>query len=212
MDFQYPTSVPLRTQAYTILKEAIISGTLAENKVIKERQVLEQFRISRTPFREALQSLETEGWVYTIPYKGAYVSPITDKDITDMYELRIILETAIARKIQSVHATSLNELGALVTLMELEIATNNDYRFMMLDRDFHLALYKLSGNSKLMTVGEQIGDSVRRIGGRILHLPSRKEEVIVEHRSIIDGLAGGDAVDAIVRHLEAGKRALTPVR
>ncbi|MHB1684666.1 MAG: GntR family transcriptional regulator [Bacilli bacterium] len=212
MDFQYPTSIPLRTQAYTILKEAIISGTLAENKVIKERHVLEQFHISRTPFREALQSLETEGWVYTIPYKGAYVSPITDKDITDMYELRIILETAIARKIQSVQTTTLNELSELVTRMEMEIATNNDYRFMMLDRDFHLALYRLSGNSKLIAVGEQIGDSMRRIGGRILHKPSRKEEVIVEHRAIISGLVRGDAENAIVQHLKAGKRALTPVR
>jgi DNA-binding GntR family transcriptional regulator len=79
---------PLKVQAYTILKEAIIRGILRDNELITERVAQERFHISRTPFREAVQALEAEGWVYSSPYKGAFISPITIKDIHDIFELR----------------------------------------------------------------------------------------------------------------------------
>src|SRR4051794_11870792 len=93
IDFSVPA--PLKMQAFTILKNAIINGIFKDNDAITERIVLEKFKISRTPFREAIQVLESEGWVYTIPYKGIFVNPITLKDIKELFELRLLIEPSI---------------------------------------------------------------------------------------------------------------------
>ncbi|GIM45616.1 GntR family transcriptional regulator [Collibacillus ludicampi] len=203
MDLKLPSPVPLRIQAYNILKEAIISGVLKENEMITERRAQEQFHISRTPFREAIQTLEAEGWMYTIPYKGTYVSPITAKEIEDIFELRLILETSVVRKVQSeIDNQSLNRLEALVTLMETEMAKKNIYQFIILDRDFHRVLYELANNDRLLTISEQISDMMRRIGVKALHSLPRWQDVIKEHRKIIEGLREGRAEEAIIDHLK----------
>jgi DNA-binding GntR family transcriptional regulator len=200
MNLRLPTPTPLRVQAYNILKEAIISGVIEEGEMITERRAFEQFHIRHTPFREAIQSLENEGWMYTIPYKGTYVSPITPKQIQDIFEIRMILETYIVRKVQTtINEQILHKLEGLVTLMETE---NNVYQFILIDRDFHRVLYELAQNERLLGILDQISDMMRRIGVKVLHSLPRWQEVINEHRKIIDGLREGNAEEAVIYHLQ----------
>jgi DNA-binding GntR family transcriptional regulator len=202
-----PKPNPLKIQAYTILKEAIIRGVFHDNEMITERSAHERFQISRTPFREAIQSLEAEGWVYSIPYKGAFISPITTQDIHDLFELRLILETFVVTKIQSnMDQKSLKQLEAISKAMKTNSAEQDDYEFMLLDKDFHQLMFELAGNRRLVAVFNQTSDMIRRIGMRVLNRESRREEVIAEHQRIIDGLKNGVAEEAMVHHLEKQKQ------
>ncbi|SDN25533.1 DNA-binding transcriptional regulator, GntR family [Fictibacillus solisalsi] len=200
---------PLKVQAYNILKEAIINGLFKKNEVITEKRALEEFNISRTPFREAVQSLETEGWLVSIPYKGTFVSPITKKDIEDVFELRMLVELHIVKKISStISEKSLEELEGIILLMEKELRMGNEDQFIILDREFHKTLYDLAENKRLISISEQISDLFRRIGVQVIHRKNRGEEVITEHKKIIEGLKKGDAVEAMQIHLEQTKSAL----
>ncbi|SFE65589.1 transcriptional regulator, GntR family [Bacillus sp. OV194] len=200
---------PLKVQAYNILKEAIINGLFKKNEVITEKRALEEFNISRTPFREAVQSLETEGWLVSIPYKGTFVSPVTKKDIEDVFELRMLVELHIVTKISSsISEKSLEELENIILLMEREMSQGNEEEFIILDREFHKTLYDLAENKRLISISEQISDLFRRIGVQVIHRQNRCEEVISEHKKIVQGLKNGDAVDAMRIHLEKTKSAL----
>ncbi|MDN4074937.1 GntR family transcriptional regulator [Fictibacillus terranigra] len=203
---------PLKVQAYNILKEAIINGLFKKNEVITEKRALEEFNISRTPFREAVQSLETEGWLVSIPYKGTFVSPVTKKDIEDVFELRMLVELHIVKKISSsISDKSLEELENIIFLMEREMSQGNEDQFIILDREFHKTLYDLAENKRLISISEQISDLFRRIGVQVIHRENRCEEVIDEHKKIVEGLKNGDAVDAMRIHLEKTKSALEEI-
>ncbi|GGE29426.1 GntR family transcriptional regulator [Pullulanibacillus camelliae] len=196
---------PLRQQAYRLLKEAIINGELSEHTLLTERLALETYAIGKTPFREAIQVLESEGWVNKIPYKGTYVTPITDQDIKDLFELRIYLEASILRTWNSdSHFSAIAKLKGIAKQMQAHHLS--DQNFMQLDKDFHAVIYNETGNQRLITIYDQIKDSIRRIGLQIMN-QQRRQQVIEEHCSIIEGIADQTAARAITDHLLNQKQA-----
>jgi DNA-binding GntR family transcriptional regulator len=202
MNLHLAAPKPLKVQTYEILKEAIIRGILTDNEMMTEKRAAEQFQVSRTPFREAIQILESEGWVYTIPYKGTYISPITARDMEEVFELRVMLETSIVEKILlNVSENSLKRLEQLISIMKTNPAEQDDYEFMAIDHDFHKVIYELTNNKRIIHVFEQTSDTIRRIGVRVLHRKNRREEVISEHMEIVKGLRDGTAGEALLEHL-----------
>ncbi|SFD66314.1 transcriptional regulator, GntR family [Bacillus sp. OV194] len=195
----------LKMKAYTILKEAIIRGELKDNEMITERRAQEQFNISRTPFREAVQTLEAENWVQIIPYKGTQVKPITFKDINDLFELRFMLEPAIVRKAEDfIDEGTLNRLKQITESMNLEM--QNDFKFITLDREFHHLIYQSTNNQRIIGISEQISDMTRRIGMRGLYRAARRLETIKEHIKIIEGIETGNSEQMMIEHLERTKQ------
>jgi DNA-binding GntR family transcriptional regulator len=207
VDLHLASPKPLKIQAYEILKEAIIRGILKDNEMITERRAMELFKISRTPFREAIQSLESEGWIYSIPYKGNYIKPITLEDIEHVFELRIILESSIVNKVlTNMDDESINKLEDLITSMKGKPLEQDDLVFMDLDTEFHRVIYQLTNNKQIINVFEQTSDLIRRIGVRVLHRETRRDEVMAEHKEILLGLKEGcSAGEAMIQHLEQTK-------
>lgn len=193
---------PLKAQAQSILKEAIINGDLTEEVPITERLALEKYQISKTPFREAIQSLEAQGWVKKIPYKGTYVVPLTAKDIEDIFELRLLLEPPLVDPERSkINEKQMKQLAEITKQMKNGGSLQSDKEFMLLDQDFHRVLYESSENLRLLQIFEEINDSIRRIGMQVLHYQSRRDELIREHEQILTGLKEGTAVEALQTHL-----------
>ncbi|NHC43225.1 GntR family transcriptional regulator [Bacillus sp. MM2020_1] len=203
MNIDFSVPAPLKMQAFTILKNAIVNGVFKDNDAITERMVLEKFKISRTPFREAIQVLEKEGWVYTIPYKGIFVSPITLKDIQELFELRLLIEPSIIDNLfqKSKVEDCANKLEVIVNKMKTDVSIQSDFEFMLLDQEFHNLLYKQTENNRIIAVSEQISDTMLRVGIRVLHRKARREEVIEEHKTIIAGLRDGTAKIQLINHL-----------
>lgn len=193
-----------------ILRDAIIKGHLKDDEMITEKVAKERFGISRTPFREAIQILEANNWVYTVPYTGTYVKPITMEDIDEVFEMRMIVEPAIVKHLQDTHA-SFEKLYALTQHMEEHIEEMSDFEFMSEDREFHAELYRLTNNKRLISTYEEISEIMLRIGIHILFKPARRLEVVEEHRAIIHALEQGYGDQVLVSHLEKTKQSFIEV-
>lgn len=199
---------PLKAQAQSILKEAIINGELTEDMPITERLVLENYHISKTPFREAIQSLEAQGWVKKVPYKGTYVIPLTEKDIEDIFELRLLLEPSLLTKLDE---TQIKEMTEIAEDMKNSHANLSDEELMMLDQQFHQVLYESSNNHRLIQIFDEINDAVRRIGMQVLNHQTRREELIREHEQIVADLKNDTEAEAMKTHLRNQKQAFIDI-
>jgi Transcriptional regulators len=85
----------------SVLREAIITGHLRGNEPLPQDEIAAQLRVSHIPVREALRQLESEGLVTYQPNRGATVSALTSEEIREIYEIRVILETAAIRRAAS---------------------------------------------------------------------------------------------------------------
>ena len=87
---------PLRELVCEHIRDAIINGVFAPGERLMEIQMADEMGVSRTPVREAIRKLEMEGFVVMIPRRGTYVSNMSIRDINDVYEIRISLDTLAA--------------------------------------------------------------------------------------------------------------------
>ena len=87
----------LKHQAYEGIKQRIINLTLRPNEQLIEQRLAEQLGISKSPIREAIQRLEREGLVYSLPFRGGYVAEVSEQDICDIFQLREALERFCVR-------------------------------------------------------------------------------------------------------------------
>ena len=87
----------LKIKAYNYIKNKIISGVYPPNQKIEESEISNELNFSRTPIREAINTLKDEGWITIIPRKGIFVSEISLKDINDIFQVRETIEPIILR-------------------------------------------------------------------------------------------------------------------
>ena len=85
----------LRDKIYNTIKERITSGKYAPGQPLDEKQIIEELRTSRTPFREAINALSEEGLVEVYPYRGIFVRDLSVKDIADGFDIRLLLEPKV---------------------------------------------------------------------------------------------------------------------
>ena len=85
--------LPLRDVVFNTLRNAILKGELEPGEKLMEKKLSEKLGVSRTPIREAIRKLELEGLVVMTPRKSAEVASITEEDLTDVLEVRRVLET-----------------------------------------------------------------------------------------------------------------------
>ncbi|MFD2131468.1 GntR family transcriptional regulator [Pseudogracilibacillus auburnensis] len=194
----------LKMDVYTNLKEAILSGELEDNMSITQRSAQELYGVSGTPFREAIQILESEGLVYSLPNKGVYVSPLTFNDVEEIFQIRKIFETSVAEMVaKDFDEGKYDELSYLIRLMNTDTEEQTKKEFTNLDHQFHKKLIEYTNNSRLMAMNEQIYDMMRRIGNVLLKDAKRRETVIKEHREILAGLETGNVREPILNHLNS---------
>ncbi|MGE8207190.1 GntR family transcriptional regulator [Heyndrickxia sp. NPDC080065] len=147
---------------------------------------MELFGISRTPFREAIQRLEAEEWLISIPYKGSYVSPLTMKDVEDILQIRLIIETAMAKRVaEDITSEQIEILQNIVSQMELVSSIQSDYEFTLIDQKFHKTINQFGDNKRINLMSDQVYDLMRRIAMTVLKSPIRRKEVIEEHLKVL---------------------------
>lgn len=103
--------VNLSEQAYDQIKDAICKGQISPGEILSESQLASQLGMSRTPVREALRALSSEGFVDVRNGIGAYVKPLSSKDMEDLYEVRCLLELQAVRT--SIYRITDEEIDAL---------------------------------------------------------------------------------------------------
>jgi DNA-binding GntR family transcriptional regulator len=218
-----PPGSALKEQAFGTLRALILNGELAAGSFISERQMVERLGMSKTPIRVAFERLARDGFVEILPQRGVRVLELTPDEIVDHYDLRIALETWVARRAaercDDEAATALDERIAAQTTLQERVAraarrprATDLTAYIDEDARFHAILSDLAGNPEVTRVLVNQRERLARVIARIiLTTPSLLTSSIAEHRAIRAAVVGGDAdraAQAMAEHLERGKAAL----
>lgn len=188
---QQKKPVAITTETYNWLKEYISSLPRDKGVFLTESEVAETTGASRTPVREAIMRLESEGLLERIPRRGAFVPPLSDEEIRMVMEARNMIELWAIQECMSSGKVDLNELD---TLMEQQIeAWDDPGRFISLDRDFHARIVAGAGNTVVSQFYEELRDRQLRMGVYAVSASkNRASQVVEEHRQIVDALRSND--------------------
>jgi DNA-binding GntR family transcriptional regulator len=200
------TRVTLHDAVLNQLRDMIIEGALAPGQRINEGQVGAALGVSRTPLREAIKTLASEGLVEIAPAKGAVVRRFTEADIRDTLEVLKALEQAAARRLCA--AGSDAAVAAIVGLhdeMMLLYAARRRLEYFKLNQAIHSAIAKGSGNAVLAETHGQLQARIRRIRFIGNETPDRWAAAVAEHEEMVAALRRRDGealAEVLGRHLD----------
>ncbi len=194
------------------LREAIISAEIRAGERLQEVELAERFNSSRTPVREALRQLESEGFITIRPRRGATVAAITSKDIEEFYELKSVLEGFAAR--QAVTRITDDEVRRMSRLNDkLEnLRQKGDIPAMVeVHNRFHEVFVQACGNERLGNLLKNLVNQYQRFRISLSHTDAIVESIEM-HRQIVEAFRSRDAelAEELVRRnsLEGSKALL----
>lgn len=170
------------------IEEAILNGKLASGEILTENRLCEHLSVSRTPVREALNRLRQEGLIEETG-KGAVVIGITEKDLDDIYEVRLRVEgLASALCAECITDEQLAELEETVALQEFYTSRGQADSIKNLDSRFHEQIYSYCGSKILSSLLSDLHRKVQRFRRVSVEDPTRALAAVAEHRKILDAL------------------------
>lgn len=197
------------TRIVESLKRQLINGTLAPDTLIVESQIGLRFGVSKTPAREALLRLSEMGFVNVIPGKGYTVTKLSWQQIKDLFEARLLIETAAvefaAARATPADAAALNGLAVLPRKKNLSIEELLDANLQ-----FHTAIWKAAHNERLVQMASEIMDDLMRAMHTAM-MSQDTEQMVEEHRHMARLVAKRKTMEArtaMMEHVEATHRRL----
>ena len=180
------------------LREAILNGYFAPGEKIDQDLVAEELKVSRTPVREALKSLEFEGFVEVRPHYGAFIAVVSPRGVREVYEVRSLLESEVVRQVTLLIPDGvLDELWSSLAESQAGLDAGNTTKNFENDINFHQTLIDLVDNRLIKELLDGLANRVsmvRRLAQLKpgVHLP----ESLGEHRVIIEAMQERDAEKA----------------
>ncbi len=194
--------------AYERLHEAIETGVLKPGDRISVNALADMLKISRTPAREAISWLETDGLIVHEPYRGRVVASLDRQHVTELYAIRLVLETTAAA--MAAQNASDAEIEVLHDLLALEKAALGDtLRRERLNRRFHEAIYGSAHNRYLLTTLKSLQSPMILLGPATASDPGRVKSAYAEHERLVEAIGRHDveaAREAMRLHLVGGQR------
>lgn len=187
-------------RVYEEIKEAIINNTIKPGTMIQERVLAEKLGVSRTPVREALRRLNSEGLIELIPGKGATVTKITIEDIREIMQVREPLEClAVKLAAERIQPQDIKYLEDMIANWDKEINCSDQINFQSLstkDIAFHEYIVEIAGNKRLASILNMLRDQIRRITFLTQDNKARIETSFPQHLKILEALKHKDPVAA----------------
>jgi DNA-binding GntR family transcriptional regulator len=194
-----------KRQAYAALRNAIAAMDIYRSRAeirLDERRLAQDFGISRTPVREAMAQLEREGFVRSVPRRGVYVVRKTRREAIELITAWAALEGMAARLIT--RSATDDEIAALrrmfTTFENGELGAHLD-EYSEVNIEFHQAIIRMSGNSVLIGLAENLFTHMRMIRRKTIGEKDRADRSIRDHMHIIEALEARDTAraEALVR-------------
>ncbi len=188
----------LRQKVYEALRREITEGSLRSGDLLRERELADIYGVSKTPVREALSLLEQENLVKAIPRAGYMVTQLSFRDLQEIHQLRITLESMAARlAAENITDEELDQLEGLTATSEPEEALVFNHRF-------HSVIARASGNSRLAKMIESLLDDTDRWAA--LEVARRTPSVLlIGHQAELEALRTRDpdvAAEVMREHVQ----------
>ena len=194
------------------LRQRIFAHELTPGTWIDEQKLAEQYGISRTPLREALKVLASEGLVQLKPRRGCYVTEISRQDLDDIFPLMALLEgRCAADAVSRAKPIEIRELKKIHDSLETAARDGRIDAFFEANQAFHKRIQELANNRWLLSVIQDLRKVLKLSRLHSLSLEGRLQQSLDEHRAIMAAFEAGDAVKAeqlMHDHLLSGREAL----
>ena len=184
--------IPAKARLVDRIRERIVTGIFPLGARLSDKDLAAEMNVSRTPVREALLQLQSEGLIVVRPRSGTFVFDVSESELSQICEMRSLFETGALKMAAAVNPASL--VGALTfPVAEAALALEDrDYaRCEALDTIFHETLIALSANKYLVESYRTISTKVRALRSRLPQNHARIEGAIAQHRRIVDLVAVG---------------------
>jgi DNA-binding GntR family transcriptional regulator len=177
---------------YEVLRRSILDGELSPGHRLRSDVLANELKVSRTPVREALRKLETEGLV-DASRSGLVVRQSSEEDLVEIFYLREALE-GMAARLAAENATraEIDELHALFEDMEAVAARGDIALVRKLTGEFHLLVCRASHNKRLIQSLQGLLDHVRQAQSSTLYMPGRPADALKEHRALLRAIEKRD--------------------
>ncbi|WP_238121057.1 MULTISPECIES: GntR family transcriptional regulator [unclassified Xanthobacter] len=192
----------LTDQIVSEVRQRIITGQLPEGTPLRQEKLAAELGVSRVPLREAIRQLEAEGLVVTELHKGTVVSSLSLAELTEMFEIRVQLETWL-------FALAIPRMGeadfALADAVIAESAASDVNSWGDFNWRFHSALYAPSGRTIALKMLKGVHDNANRYVNLQLAVVADVEHELVDHRNLVAFARLGDVeggVKLLRKHIE----------
>ncbi len=205
------TGAPLSTDLFFRLRKDILQGKLVQGFKLTEQLICDEYHVSRTPVREAFKQLELEGFIETIPNRGAFVVGFSAQDILDMHELRKAYEILAVRwAIERITKDELEGLEEAFEFMEFYTNKKDVEKMLNINMNFHELIYKAAHNRMIKNVlsSYQIYLKQSKKNRSYADVDEYLTQVLKEHKMIFEAFINKDVdagVKAITLHLDNSK-------
>lgn len=198
--------LPLRDVVFNTLRQGILTGILKPGERLMEIHLAKKLGVSRTPIREAIRMLELEGLVTMVPRKGAEVARISKDDLSDVLEVRRVLEAlATTLACKRITENQKDALKAAALKVEEAIKTKDIMKITQADVDFHDVIIEASGNKRLVQMINNLAERIYRYRLEYIKNEKNHSRIIEEHTQIMKYVLEGDeekAADIAKRHID----------
>ncbi len=213
----------MKHQIYQILKKEICDGNFPPGQWLQEKELAEKLNVSRSPVREALKQLVDEGLAIEYPNKGVFVKEFTVKDIEEIYEVRILLESyAIKNSVKTITTSNIRELMEILHVLTKQYENNDLASYIETDTQLHQYIITLGGNSIVSDIYRRIYSQSQQFRIYSLTTKRRFDDSVVEHKNIVENICSGNwkeadrinkihlslAREEIIEHFEGNKKNL----
>ena len=177
---------------YEVLRRSILDGELPPGHRLRSDVLANELKVSRTPVREALRKLESEGLV-DASRSGLVVRQSSEEDLVEIFYLREALE-GMAARLAAENATraEIDELHALFEDMEAVAGRGDIALVRKLTGEFHLLVCRASHNKRLIQSLQGLLDHVRQAQSSTLYMPGRPADALKEHRALLRAIEKRD--------------------
>lgn len=204
----------LRDKIYEMLKEAIYTGELEPGERIVETRLAEEIGISRTPIREAIRKLESDGYIDALENGGVKVAEITEDDIIEWNEIKLVFDQlAVKKAIDNISSSMIEKLKDDLNKVEAALKKDeiDDEEIIDFNTSFHDKIYQISGNKLIRTIKDNYQKYNYMIRKYLSKIEGRHHKALIEHKEILEAIIAKDkekAAELSKKHSENGKKAL----
>ena len=202
-------------QAYNFIRAQILSGAYGEGMRLTETQISDHLGLSRTPVREAMRLLVSDGFLHFQPNSGTFVRTWDAAEVAAVYDARLLVESELAalaaRRITPYQLDRMRAIHEQIELQGADTSEENQVRIEPLNREFHAVIIDSANNPRMAVMREQALEIqiIRRTQRR--YTPIQLARSFQHHRELLDALSCNDsdwARDIMACHLRSAKLAM----
>ena len=198
------TSQPLSAGLYSELQKDILSGAIPDGSKLTEQVVCKRYNVSRTPVREAFRQL-----IENIPNRGAFVTGLTKRDISDLFDLRILFEVqAVEWAIKRMSSEEIDNLAESLEFMEFYTLKEDVEKVLSFNTQFHNIIYAGTRNRMIQKTLSIYHTYLKYSAPHKTYTEESLKSILEEHKAIYDAFETRNAAagrKAMEYHMEQSK-------